>query len=289
MRNEDVMIELITNTALADDRIRAAYLTGSRANPEAVKDDLQDYDVIYLVNETKSFIEDTEWVNTFGEVLYMQEPERNDKLLGMDIDVDECYGWLVMFKDGVRLDLHVQAIHASNRPDNVHCRILVDKDGLLDDIEEMSDVNYNVKKPSKDEYECCCNEFWWCLNNAVKGICRYEVPYAQDMINHVLRPQLIKMLSWKIGVDNDFNVSVGKSGKYMYRWLSDNEWESFLSTYCGGFGGEMRRALVLMCDMFGKLARYVGKRLDFSYNENDEKAARWYLDSFLLKKDNESD
>lgn len=34
MRNEEEMFQLIINTANKDDRIRAAYLEGSRANPE---------------------------------------------------------------------------------------------------------------------------------------------------------------------------------------------------------------------------------------------------------------
>ena len=281
MRSETQMLELIIKTANEDDRVRAAYLTGSRANPEALKDDLQDYDVIFLVTETKSFYEDKEWIKTFGEVLYMQCPEEMDRLIGIDCDIDACYGWLVMFTDGNRLDLHVQAIDSFERPESVHCRILVDKDGLLENITELSDVNYRVKKPPEGEYIFACNEFWWCINNAAKGICRYEIPYAQEMINDVIRPQLIKMLSWKIGIDNDFNVSVGKSAKYMYRWLTEDEWENFLSTYSGSIAGEMERSLMLMCDMFSENARYVGEKLGFAYNESDEKAARIYLNSFL--------
>ncbi|MDE6016261.1 MAG: aminoglycoside 6-adenylyltransferase [Acetatifactor sp.] len=43
-----------------------------------------------------------------------------------------------------------------------------------------------------------------------------------------MRPQLVKILSWKIGNETDFSVSVGKSAKYMYRWLEPTVWERFL-------------------------------------------------------------
>ena len=280
MRSETEMIGLIVNTANKDDRVRAVYLTGSRANPNAIKDDFQDYDVIYVVTETKPYYGDPEWIAGFGDILYMHKPEECDKMMGVNTDFDRNYGWHVIFTDGTRLDLHVIAVSAFVRPDKVHCHILVDKDGLLKDIPEFSDEYYCVKVPAPGEYYCVCSEFWWNINNVAKGILRYEISYAQDIMNDIVRPQLISMLSWKIGVLTDFKVSVGKSGKYMNRWLSDDEWEQFLSTYSSGFAGEMKQALKLMCDMFGSAARYVGDRLGYNYNEEYEQAALKYL-SFL--------
>lgn len=46
MRNEEEMFQLIINTAKKDVRIRAAYLEGSRANPE-VKKELFLYSIQY--------------------------------------------------------------------------------------------------------------------------------------------------------------------------------------------------------------------------------------------------
>ncbi len=62
MRSETQMLELIRNTALEDERIRAAWLEGSRANPNVPRDIFQDYDVVYVVNETESFREDKHWI-----------------------------------------------------------------------------------------------------------------------------------------------------------------------------------------------------------------------------------
>lgn len=277
MRSEHEMIDIIVKTAYEDDRIRAAYLTGSRANPNAVEDEFRDYDVIYVVSETKPFYIDQDWIAAFGEVLYMHKPEEIDKLMGVKTDFDRNYGWHVIYADGNRLDLHVIATGAFERPEKVHCRILVDKDGLLKDIEECSDEYYCVKPPTPAEYYCAFSEFWWNISNVAKGILRYEIPYTQDIINSVVRPQLISMLSWKIGILTDFKVSVGKSGKYMYRWLSDDEWEQFLSTYCGGFAGEMKQSLLVMCELFRNAARFVSDRLGYNYSEEYEQAAMKYL------------
>ena len=49
MRNEEEVLSLILNVAENDERIRAALLTGLRANPNVEKDSLQDFDIIYIV------------------------------------------------------------------------------------------------------------------------------------------------------------------------------------------------------------------------------------------------
>ena len=75
MRNEEEMYQLIINTAKNDERILAVYLEGSRANPDIKKDRYQDYDIVYIVDETSSFINDSAWLDIFGKRLYMQYPD----------------------------------------------------------------------------------------------------------------------------------------------------------------------------------------------------------------------
>lgn len=58
MRSEQEMFDLILNTAREDKRIRAVYMNGSRTNPNAPKDIFQDYDIVYVVRDTRPFIED---------------------------------------------------------------------------------------------------------------------------------------------------------------------------------------------------------------------------------------
>ena len=78
MRSEKEMFELILRVAQANERIRAVYMNGSRTNPLVKKDIYQDYDIVYVVSETQSFLSDKAWINIFGEVAVMQEPDSND-------------------------------------------------------------------------------------------------------------------------------------------------------------------------------------------------------------------
>lgn len=277
MRNEAEMYDLILKIANADDRIRAVYMNGSRTNKNVPKDIFQDYDVVYIVNETKSFIEDKEWIHNFGEIWYMQYPEDHPDYPS---DRENVYGWLMQFRDGNRIDLHVETIrHAQEHiSDDKLCKILLDKDHILPEIPEATDEDYHVKKPSKEQFLCYCNDFWWCLNNAAKGLWRKEIPYVQDMMNFYIRKQLESVLSWKIGIETDFSVSVGKSAKYMYKWLSKEEYDAYLSTYFMGTVEDGWRAVFAMTELFRTVAPEVAEKLGYEYNYDEEHGSIEFLE-----------
>ena len=62
MRSEKEMLSLIEEIALEYENIRAAYLEGSRVNPNVTKDLFQDYDVVYIVETTRPYRENKEWI-----------------------------------------------------------------------------------------------------------------------------------------------------------------------------------------------------------------------------------
>lgn len=265
MRSEKEMFDLILKTAEEDDRIRAVWMNGSRTNPNVKRDMFQDYDIVYVVDEVQSFAVDEHWIDRFGEILYMQLPEKGEPHASF------CWGWLVQFADGNRMDLHVLAKeHAAEEivKDKL-CRILLDKDGTLPEMDEPTDEEYWIKRPTEDEFHAVCNEFWWCLNNAAKGLWRKEIPYIQDVVNDVLRPQLVQMLSWKAGILTGFSVSAGKSGKELSCFLPKETWMRFLSTYAAGELSSMKAAYTAMCRLFDETAKETAAAFSFSYNKEE--------------------
>jgi aminoglycoside 6-adenylyltransferase len=161
MRSEKEMLALILETAKSDDRIRAVYMNGSRANPRAEKDIFQDYDIVYVVTETASFIRDSHWIDVFGQRLIMQLPDECDKILGHPHDFSRCYGYLMQFGDGNRIDLHIQTLDLALEEmvaDKLMV-ILLDKDHVLPQLPEPTDRDHWVKPPSQARFHVCCNEF----------------------------------------------------------------------------------------------------------------------------------
>lgn len=265
MRTEQEMFDLILGIAKADPRVKAVYMNGSRTNPNADKDIFQDYDIVYVVEETESFQADDQWILQFGEPMYMQFPENSPFFPS---DRHNCYGWLIQFTDGNRLDLHVETV--PNALDNIEgdslCIVLLDKEGILPAIPPSSDKDYWVTRPTEEEFLASCNEFWWCLNNVAKGLWRGEITYVQDMIHGPLRDELHRLLSWKIGLITDFSVSIGKSGKYMHRYLPAEDWQRYLATYSSADLEETWNAVFDMCRFFEEVAIFVANELGYTYN-----------------------
>lgn len=265
MRNEEEMFQLIINTAKKDDRIRAAYLEGSRANPEVKKDRFQDYDIVYIVEETTSFIKDISWIDIFGERLFMQYP---DEFSDSTTDKSQCYGWLIQFTDGNRLDLHVCTLDYALKHLEIY-QVLLDKDNILPSPPHNMQSIYWVKKPSKKEFLETCNEFWWCLNNIGKGIKRDEIPYVLEILDSILRPMYKKMLIWYIGIHNDFHVNAGKGGKYLKQYLPEEMYNQFMSSYYFHDTDSLWQLFFNLCINFDHLAKSIANNLSYSYNQEE--------------------
>ncbi|MEH7443606.1 aminoglycoside 6-adenylyltransferase [Bacillus sp. JJ1122] len=279
MRTEKEMYDLILEIAQKDERIRAVYMNGSRTNPKAPKDIFQDFDIVYVVTETTSFINDADWTSNFGDLLMIQEPDKNDQLFGLPVDNERSYGYLMLFLDGNRIDLHIETKEAMlvNYLQDKLALPLLDKDNLLPAIPEPTDMDYWVKRPTAALYFSCWNDFWWCLQNVGKGIWRDELPYAKQMFELVIRGRLDEMISWWIGMNHDFKVSAGKMGKYFKNFLPNPYWQMYKETYSDHNYENFWRSIFVACELFRKLALEVAEGLSFKYPINDDIKMTEYL------------
>ena len=156
MRAESEMYDIIIRTAESDDRVLAAYLKGSRANPNAHKDICQDFDIMYVVKETESFRTDLSWMEPFGKVILKQE---QDDAFGygerfkIQDHYDETYSWLLLFKDGNRIDIGVETLEAVQKGSNRNKLFvpLLDKTGCLPQLPPPTDEEFFTYPQSYEE------------------------------------------------------------------------------------------------------------------------------------------
>lgn len=209
----------------------------------------------------------------------VQEPDNNDLLVGRAVDTERSYGYLMLFQDGNRIDLHIETKEAmlENYLQDKLSVPLLDKDNILPAIPEPTDIDYWVKKPTEASYFSCCNDFRWCLQNVGKGIWRDELPYAKQMFEHVIRVRLDEMVSWWIGSKHDFKVSPGKMGKYYKSYLPETYWEMYKKTYSDQDFINFWRSIFVACELFRELAQDVAGSLSFTYPINDDINMTEYL------------
>lgn len=279
MRSEQEIINLIIKVAQEDERIRAVYMGGSRTNPNVKKDIYQDYDIGYVVTETKSFLENKSWISIFGDIAIIEEPDLVDAAFGISHDFNRSYTWLMLFKDGTRIDLGIEVKEKmlEGYTEDKLTIPLLDKDNCLPKIPPSTDEDYWVKKPTELQFTSCCTEFWWCLNNVGKGIARDELPYAMWMLNVVVRDMLVKMLEWYIGINTDFSVSAGKLGKFFKKYLPREFYEMYSKTYSDSDYNNLWMAIFNACELFRTIASIVSLYFGYIYNENEDINMTEYL------------
>ena len=169
MRTDQEMLELILGTAKKL-QVDAVALSGSRTDTKAPKDEFQDYDVVYVVDDLDTLTNDLAWLDQFGKRVIEQEVTLGHRRL-----------YLMLFEDGNRIDLtlcpkeHIQEWVESE----ADYTVLVDEKDLFESY-SPSPQRFWTSPASETDFEKTCNEFWWVSAYVVKGIYRKQVIYATD-------------------------------------------------------------------------------------------------------------
>lgn len=276
--NPEQMLARILDIARADERIRAVTMEGSRANPNALHDRYSDFDISWFVTDSRDFTRDRSFLNAFGEILIMECPEDwyNHPY---DYDGHARFAYLVQFTDGSRIDLSI--IDLREMPQQARFDeprvVLLDKDGYDVLRTNESEEAYYVRKPGEKEYKDTCNEFRWVSVYVAKGLCREQLYYAKYAYDVLAMRQFIKMLSWKVGVQHDFAVTVGAHGKYFKNDLDAQEMARFHGIFPGGEYADIWEKLYDFYDYFAELAAYVADALGFPFDAAETARVRAFL------------
>lgn len=286
MRTKEEMMNLIMDVAIKDERIRAVTMEGSRASKNATHDQYCDFDICYVVNDIPQFTKDNKWIEIFGEILIVQCP-MDWYSNPYDYEGHDNFAYLIQFKDGNRIDLtlidscNIEKEAGHNEPRVV----LLNKDNFKE-LKPVSDESvFYIQKPSEMEYFNTCNEFRWLSIYISKGLCREELYYAKYAYDVLMMEMFIKMLNWKVGVDNDFNVTTGDHSKYLKRFLSPEEMVRFQGIFPNGTYEDIWGKLFVMYDFFAELAKYVGEALGYSFDAKETEEVR----KFLLERKEQSE
>lgn len=272
MRTEAEMMALILGRAGRDSRVRAVALNGSRVNPNVPKDIFQDYDVVYVVSKLESFRAEPDWVDLFGGRLILQIPDNPGGRIT----------YLMQLADGNRIDLTLVPLAEAEqyaREDKL-TMVLLDKDNCMPQLPPATDRDYWVQPPTAQAFDECCNEFWWVAPYVAKGLWRREFLYAQAHLadrEYGVTTMLLKMLSWQVGLETNFSLSVGKCGKYLERYLPAEVWRQLQSTYERGNYAQLWRALFVTTELFRAAGQAVAARCGYDYPRADDQRVTAFL------------
>lgn len=262
-RDHDALLDRVLEVARADPRVRAAVLSGSRADPAAPVDVWSDVDVAFVVRDVAPFRADPAWIDVFGERAILQRP---DAMVGARPRTDGGETYLMLFVDGSRIDLTLLPVDAmaAFRHDGP-AEVLFDRDGVVPPP-PPNDAPYHVPDPpTAAAFVDVCNEFWWVAPYVAKGLARRETSYAHHHLDTVLRAQLLTTLGWEVVAASGFRRGPGKFGRDLRRELSPERWARFEATYADADPAHGWAALEAMTELFRDVAVGVATRFGFDY------------------------
>lgn len=288
MRTEQEMMDIILTFAKRENSIRAVTMEGSKLNINAPIDKFQDFDIAFIVNNMEKYKSNDNWLDVFGKRVIMQKPEAMPMFPPDWLGKCNKFSYLMTFEDGNKIDLTLVPLdelsYYFDEADSL-LKVLLDKDTICPSIPEPSDIDFHVKKPNEDFVDNCCNEFWHLVIYVTKGLCRNELLYAIKHLD-LMKEQMFTMVSWEVGIETSFSLSVGKSYKYLNKYISQETWETIIKTYKNDTIDGIWDSLILCCNLFQETTDHVSKKLNYKcpeYNKNVIKYVKQFIPKSKLE------
>ena len=255
MRTDQEILGLILQIAKKL-QVDAVALSGSRTNDQVQKDEFQDYDVVYVVDDLDNLTRDISWLDSFGTRIIEQHNVIGDRRL-----------YLMLFQDGNRIDLtlcpkeHIQEWVDSE----AGFTVLKDEKGLFEAY-LPNPKRYWTAPPSEEEFTASCNEFWWVSAYVVKGIYRKQVIYATDHLYGICQQELLKVLAWQIASDKG-KIDIGKNYKYLFQYLPTEKEKKFSALLDFSSLDKITQSLLATMQLFHQEAQYLAQKMGFKYEK----------------------
>ena len=255
MRTEPEMLDLILQTAKVL-QVDAVAMSGSRTNSQAPKDEFQDYDVVYVVEDLDGLLADLAWLEGFGK-----------RVIEQHVLLDHRRLYLVLFEDGSRIDLTLcPKEHINEWVDSeAGFTVLEDPEHLFEPYSQNLE-RYWTSPATETNFVKSCNEFWWVSAYVVKGICRKQVIHATDHLYGICQQELLKILAWQVASDRGV-VDIGKNYKYLFNYLPIEKEKEFSALLDFSSLDKITQSLFATMQLFHQEAQFLAQKMDFDYDK----------------------
>jgi len=253
-RSEVQMLRLILQVA-ENIQVEAVAMSGSRTDTKAPKDEFQDYDVVYVVDDLDNLTSDLSWLDQFGTRIIEQHNVLGNRRL-----------YLMIFEDGNRIDLTLCPTEYIQEwvDSEAGFTVLEDKKGLFEPY-FPSPQRFWTSPASAIDFEKACNEFWWVSAYVVKGICRKQAIYATDHLYGICQQELLKVLAWRVAADKGM-IDIGKNYKYLFNYLPAEKEKEFSNLLDFSSLDKITQSLLATMQLFHQEAQILAQKMGFDYD-----------------------
>ena len=269
MRTDTEMMNLILQISESL-RVEAVALSGSRADIHSLRDEFQDYDVVYIVENLNDLLSDLSWLDQFGMRLIEQHNLLGHRRL-----------YLMLFEDGNRIDLTLCSKEYIQEwvDSEAGFKVLKDDKGLFEAYQPNSN-RYWTYPPTEEEFAASCNEFWWVSAYVVKAIRRNQLIYATDHLYGICQQELLKVLAWQVASDRG-TVDIGKNYKYLFQYLPAEQEKEFSALLDLSSLEKISQSLFATMKLFDYEAQNLAKKMGFAYDQEVAEKMMTYAEEKL--------
>ncbi|MGD0167782.1 MAG: aminoglycoside 6-adenylyltransferase [Gaiellaceae bacterium] len=286
-RFEELLARLRVWGEMEDD-VRGIILFGSRARASRPADRWSDVDLLVSCRDPGALLGSTEWLEALGEVRISfletnpvdREQERRVLFAsGLDVDFNFVQARrlrLLRFALGParmlvppaqRRDARAgaQALATIMRPGS---RILLDKDGVLERVTELS-LRQPLPPPRERPLDEIASDFWYHAVWTAKKLRRGELWMAKGCCDAYLKDRIAEVLS--LGRERPDGLS---TPRFIDQALDDATAKLLRESHGRYDRADLARALTVTLDLFSQVARQTCARLNLIFDESEERFAR---------------
>src|SRR5438477_10708818 len=273
------LLERVVDWAQTDGDVRALILLGSRARVDPPADEWSDTDLIVVVPDPSAFLADASWTARFGSVA----------VTFVEVTPHGRSERRVLYADGTDLDAvpvgldEAQAGLREPGPLSMLARgyrILVDKEGILDDlpalIDRAADEHGSAYEwpPGPGPFENLVNDFWYHAVWSARKLRRGALCVARDCVDGSMHALLLRVIEWRArAITGGGESDHWFDGRFLERWADPDTVRALRDCFAHYDEADISRGLLSIMVLFRRLANVLAIRLELPFPVRADGAA----------------
>jgi len=261
------------------DYIRSAIVIGSRGREDIQADEWSDLDIVIFTEDVDYFIWNERWLDEIGEywLTFLEDTPIGDAkerrvLFHGALDVDFAVLPACNF-DEIKGDPDIRSTFSKGY------KVLIDKDGLFDDIEFIHDEISRPKKdkfPSQIDFDNLVKDFWYHAVWSGKKLLRGEIWVAKFCVDGYMKHKLLNMIEWHTMLKKDEDVR--EDGRFLEMWADHRIIEDLEKCFSYYDEEDIIRALKETMKLFRWITEEVSDELGYGYDTAAEEKVKGWLE-----------
>ncbi len=265
--------------AAAKEDLLAGLVVGSRARSDGTADQWSDLDLILFTNSTQSYLEDSSWLDEFGD-LWATSLSRTGS---------GYPEWFALYAGGLKVDIvfvPVQPTDQHGLPQMLAefafqdvlqrgLRVLFDKTGTADDEPYLPAPSAARALPNQREFQDAEAHFWIVAAKAARLIKRNDQWRAKQACDSELKACLLTMLEWHARAVYGPEWDIWYEGRFVADWAEHRAVSALPGAFAVYDQGDIQRALLATARLYRRLADEVADTLNYDHLPHEEKIVAW--------------